>query len=228
MALSSTQELSSNPGKAAKVWLGEGLGTISKRTYERMMRWEFVDLGELRPRTVADRATAESETEKLVVLPGFEVTQARKRPINNIVTWVQCFGRYTAAMAKRYPECTPGFMSHMLAVLKAHGEVEGQAWRLYDEVYREKMASTGVRRWPGVDVQVYQETCGGHPGRRVEMAPPLSRATGGGRPSVCWQYNEGTCSYGRKCKFPHVCEGCRGGHPKRLCPNGRSGGSRQQ
>lgn len=40
------------------------------------------------------------------------------------------------------------------------------------------------------------------------------------RPAVCWQYNEGMCPYGQKCRFPHMCEGCGGGHPKSRCTEG--------
>ena len=71
--------------------MGDGLGSIPKRTHDKMLRWEFVDLGEFRPRTTLDWVEGEGETEKLVVLPGFEVAQARKKPLNNIITWVQCF-----------------------------------------------------------------------------------------------------------------------------------------
>ena len=92
------------------------------------------------------------------------MTQAKKKPVNSIIVWTQCFARYTGAMAKEFPECTPDFMSHMLTVLKACGEVEDPAWCLYDEMYRKKIASTSVKRWSGMDVQqVYQEVCVGHP-----------------------------------------------------------------
>ena len=43
-----------------------------------------MDLGEFRPKPLMDKVEMEGNTEKLVVLPGFEVTQARKKPINNI------------------------------------------------------------------------------------------------------------------------------------------------
>lgn len=121
-------------------------------------------------------------------------------------------------------------MSHMLVVLKAHGEVEDPAWRLYDEAFQEKMAATGVRAWPGIDVQVYQETCGCYPRKRAERqsfsgrggAPSGKRPAEGGegrKPLICWQFNEGAlCKYGKACKFPHLCEVCEGGHPKVHCP----------
>ena len=153
-----------------------------------------MDMAEFHPRTITDRISAEGDTDKLVVLPGFEVTQAKKKnkkPVNNIIVWTQGFTRYTAAMAKEFPECTPGFVSHMLTVLKAYGEVENPAGRLYDEMYREKMASTGVKQWPGMDVQVYQEVG--------------TRTVGGIKQAgVCWQFNQGSCSYGKSCKFPRV------------------------
>ena len=97
----------------AKELAGTSAKLTKERTHERMLKWEFVDLGEFRPRSFADKVTQEPDTEKLVVLPGFEVTQANKKPINSIITWVQCFSWYTAAMSSKFPECTPGFMSHM-------------------------------------------------------------------------------------------------------------------
>ena len=236
MSLLGTQATWSAPPKMAKVWLGEGLGSVPKQTHERMIRWEFMDLAEFRPRTVWDKINPEANTEKLVILPRFEVAQTRKRPVTSIITWVQCFSRYTAAMAKQFPECTPGFMSHLLTVLKAYGEVEEPAWRLYDEAFREKMASTGTKTWSGMDVSLYQELCGGQPRKRAmgPQADGRGAATGSNakrsldsrKPVVCWQYNDGVCSYGSRCKFPHVCEVCQGNHARSQCQNAGTGGKR--
>ena len=58
---------------------------------------------------------------------------------------------------------------------------------------------------------------------RVAGSSGMKRPTGGHK--HCWQYNDRSCTYGRQCKFPHV---CRGAHPKSHCPsamgqgNGRS------
>ena len=76
------------------------------------------------------------------------------------------FARYTAAMAKNLPDCTPGLMSHLTTVLKAYAEVEEPAWWEYDEAFREKRASTGERSWSGMDVSLYQVLCGSRPRRR--------------------------------------------------------------
>ena len=100
------------------------------------------------------------------------MSQTRKKPVANIVMWVQCFAKYTAAMAKHFPNCTPGFMSHEPHADGDESEVEEPAWQLYDEAYREKMASTGNRAWLGMDVALYQELCGSRP-RRKFVEPAL-------------------------------------------------------
>ena len=226
MALLSSQTDAGVAVKAPKVWLGEGLGSLLKRTYDKAIRWECVDLAEFRPKSAVERWALEADTHKVVVLPGFEVAQAKQKPVTDIVTWMQCFGRYMAAMTGKFPECSSGFISHMLTVLRAYVEVEEPGWRLYDEAFRDKMASTGVRSWTGMDVKVYQEVCGGRSKRRAGGPSVVSsvgwkRPTEGRKQYVCWQFNEGHCSYGPKCKFPHVCESCRGQHSKKDCPSGK-------
>ena len=47
MALLTSRAALDMPSKSSKIWLGEGLGSIPKRMYDRMMKWEFIDMGEL-------------------------------------------------------------------------------------------------------------------------------------------------------------------------------------
>lgn len=199
MSLIKAHDSLSSSSKASRVWLGDGLGSIPKRVHDRMLRWEFMDMADFRPRSSKEPATVDSEVEKLVVLPGFEVSQPRKKPVNDFITWVQCFCRYTAAMSQHHADCTPGFMSHLLTVLKAFNEVEHPAWREYDEAYREKMASTGNKSWPGMDVTLYQELCGSRqkqrsiPTERREM--PKGKRPLSGRDHVCWLFNDSVCTH---------------------------------
>ena len=180
-------------------------------------------MADFRPRSAGDPPTSETDMEKLMVLPGFEVSQPRKKPVNNFITWIQCFCRYTAAMSRHHPECTTGFVSHLLTVLKALNEVEHPAWREYDEAYREKLASTGVKAWSGMDVALDQELCRSRQKLRTPQTDrkETPKGTGGkqpmsGRAYVCWPYNDCQCTHA-PCKFPHLCEICRGNHPKRFC-----------
>ena len=103
-----------------------------------MMKWEFIDMRELRLRRAVEQTVLEPDKQKVVVLPGFELAQVKQKPITDII---HCYGRITAAMATKFPDSTPGLMSHLLTVLRAYSEVENPAWRLYDIAYWEKMAS---------------------------------------------------------------------------------------
>ena len=220
MALLNTSE-GMVQAKAARVWLGEGLGSIPKRTYNRIMRWECIDMAELCHKAAWERTTKDGgDTEKLVVLPGLVVTQEKQEPVTNILTWLECYAKFTAAVAKEFPESTPGLMSHQLTILKAYKEAEEPAWRRYDEAFREKMAATKNRLWSGRDVSLYQEICGSQT-RRKSTGTQLDKSGNPGRnrkrPNVCWQFNDGQCSFGKKCKFPHECSLCLGPHPKSRC-----------
>ena len=128
--------------KSSKIWLGEGLGSTPTRTYNQMMKWEFIDMRELQLRTSVEKTMLEPDTQKVVVLPGFEVAQAKQKPITDIITWVHCYSRYTPAIATKFPDCTPGLMSHLLTILRAYTEVEDPAWWLYDIAYHEKLLTT--------------------------------------------------------------------------------------
>ena len=68
------------PARSSRVWLGEGLGAVSKKVYDRVLRWEYIDLQDFKPKTGAEKDVAGIECEKLVMLPGLEVAQSRRKP----------------------------------------------------------------------------------------------------------------------------------------------------
>ena len=77
MALLNTQAVLDGPAKTARVWFGEGLGSLLKWTNDKMLRWEFMDLSEFHPRTATDKLELEGDTEKLVVLLGLKCPRPR-------------------------------------------------------------------------------------------------------------------------------------------------------
>ena len=38
-----------------------------------------------------------------------------------------------------------------------------------------------------------------------------------GRKGICWDFNNGACRYGDKCRFCHICSECAGRHPRVSC-----------
>ena len=75
MSLLKVQESLNSASKPGRVELGDGLGAITKRVYhEQTLKWEVMDMNDFHPRSASDRSVSESDTEKLIVLPGFEVS----------------------------------------------------------------------------------------------------------------------------------------------------------
>ena len=60
------------------------------------------------------------ECEKLVVLPGLEVAQSRRKPILSILTLVQCYCKYLAAVSQKFLEAVAGMVGHLLVVVMAN------------------------------------------------------------------------------------------------------------
>ena len=100
--------------RSSRVWLVEGLGAVSKKVYDRVLRWEYVDLQDFKPRTGAEKDVTGIECEKLVVLPSVEVAQSRRKPSLSILTWVQCYGKHVAAVSQKFPEAVAGMVGSFI------------------------------------------------------------------------------------------------------------------
>jgi len=224
-----------------RVFIGEGLPTVPKRLYNRMVAWEFVDLAELRPHGALE-ATQESDQQKLLVMPahGFQVSKARKKPIKEINTWVQCFVVYMVAVAKKHPSALSEMVAYMLTIMKAAQEFEDPAWILYDAAYRDKAAATNTKTWSQIDTGLYNQIFTGR-ARQLRVCKhcsstshlseecmessrkrPREEHVGGARPAkgarsdVCFLFNKGRCTF-EVCKFRHMCSVCGGRHAALSC-----------
>ena len=88
-----------------------GLVVVSKM-YDQILRWESIDFWDFQTRTGAEKDVTGIEYEKLVVLPGLEVALSTQKPILSIITWVQCYGKYVAAVSQKFPEAVAGMAGH--------------------------------------------------------------------------------------------------------------------
>ena len=163
--------------KQPKVWVGDGLPTVPKKLHERILNWEFIDLADLLPSGTLDKMQPDLEPQKFIILPGMEVARPRKKPIESIAQWVRCFAIYTAVMATKHPESVPDLLAYMLTIMRAQVEYEEPAWRLYDEAFRDKAASTGNRKWALQDIHLYNQFFTGR-ARRVESSNVSSYSFG--------------------------------------------------
>ena len=159
---------------------------------------------------------------------------ARKCPITNILTWLECYASLVSVLATRYPLHIGHFMAYQKTIIKAHRSFVGEGWITYDSCYRRKAANTKSLEWGKVDFNLYNETftgrakalsCCAHCSSELHSSaacPDVSDSADsqkGGPPhkiprtvdysgSVCGLFNSrrgDQCTYAPYCKFPHVC-----------------------
>ena len=84
-----------------------------------------------------------------------------------------------AVLATEFPDAVPD----LLAIMRVQVEYEEPAWRLYDEAFRDKAASTGNCKWALLDTHLYNQIFTGRARRaivkkiasqndEVELVPP--------------------------------------------------------
>ena len=101
-----------------------------------------------------DKLNQDQDTQTYIIGPGFRVSKAKNKPVEDFSTWLQCFAVYVAVMAKQYPD---DMMAYMITIMRAQIEFEDPWWRKYDEAYRDKAASTGNRKWSSIDAHFYNQ-----------------------------------------------------------------------
>ena len=136
----------------------------------------------------------------------------------------------------------PEMLACMLIVMWAQREYEEPAWHLYDEVFRDKVAATDNQKWSKIDTHIYNQIFTGQargccvpivvlrhdteecPTMRSQRKQRVEKTSFGwledipkGRKGICWDFSNGACKYGDKCRFQHICSECAGHHPLVSC-----------
>ena len=129
------------------VCIGEALPPIPEKLMNRIYRWEFIDMVELLPEAlVSARAPSQIGPSALVY---------RKRPVSDVLIWVQYFGIYVGILAKQFPDAVPELMSYMVSIIKASADNQGLAWVKYDTFYHRRAAATNCRKWSQINSSLF-------------------------------------------------------------------------
>ena len=124
--------------------LGEGLQPVPLKVAERIWAWDFIDMADLLPEQCAVK-----RDEPLVA----QLMPARKRrQVNDINVWVQCFLAYVSVMSRRFLLEVAELLADMSHIHRASLEFMGTAWVQYDTVFRRQ---AGCRRWSTINASLY-------------------------------------------------------------------------
>ncbi len=89
--------------------------------------------------------------------PGVVRAVNRKRPVTDILTWVECFSVLAAIVTAKSPERAGHLFAYQRSIVRASQLFEGPAWVSYDSQFRWKASLTGSWDWGVSDTALYNE-----------------------------------------------------------------------
>ncbi|XP_056006759.1 uncharacterized protein LOC125660074 [Ostrea edulis] len=175
---------------------------------------EFIDLRCLLLHQEEDPVT-------LFITPGiinFQHSQKSKTPLS-INQWTDAFLVFKCIILQKDPTQAPHLLKYMAFIRelqKLHGDA---AWRAYDESFRNLRESVNLP---------WQKPVEELRGRAVAMSSRNSfgqpfwgkQAGKVGGVKFCYAYNQGNKCKTTPCPFTHICQNCKGQHPKIKCKAG--------
>ena len=130
------------------VYVGEGLPPVPSKVATKIRRGEFVDMGELLPEFWVPPREEEAQAKS-------EAKSRRARSVQDIYTWIQCFGTYVSVLAPLHPGRVPELMAYQATIVRASQDYAGLAWVHYDSAFRRQAALTGLTRWSAINPTIY-------------------------------------------------------------------------
>lgn len=75
-------------------YIGDGMPPVPAKLTAKILRWEFVEMGELLPEFWATLKETEGEKER---------RNRQGRKVTDIYTWLQCYAAYVAVLGLSFP-----------------------------------------------------------------------------------------------------------------------------
>ena len=181
-------------------------------------------------------------------LLGFGDRRRPKKEVPTISLWMSCFILFRRALLMAEPHRGAELDAYAECILDAARANRWEFVRIYDRKFRQAAVGDQTRSWAVLDPSLFtKEVTGpqatflastrapagpdkkdgaatsGAAGRK-RARPTGEQADWGTKPGeaddVCRRFNwqDGRCSFGSRCKYRHICARCRGQHPSQRCP----------
>ena len=151
----------------------------------------------------------------LVISPGMINLQQNTKTKNplSINQWTDAFLVFICIKIEKEPSEAPHLLKYLSFVRELHRLHGDSAWRAYDESFR-KLKETTELPW--------QKPIEELRGKCITLKPTSQisqpfRSKQAGRTKFCYAFNQGDKCKVNPCSFAHICQVCRGQHPKYKC-----------
>ena len=134
-----------------------GIPAVPQKVAKKLLGGEYVDMAEMRPdawRMEELMYAGQSDTPSC---PAGSRGVNRKRPVTDIVTWMECFSVMAAIITAKAPERAPHLFAYQRLIVRASQSFEGPAWVSYDAQFWHKASLTRSWEWGTPDSPLYNE-----------------------------------------------------------------------
>ena len=110
-----------------------GIPAIPQKLSQKILAGDYVEMAELRP----DSWRMEELLYLQPLAPGqcpASLPRPRKKPVTDILTWVECFSVMAAMITSRFPDKAPQLFAYLRMIVRASQTFEGPAWVSYDSI----------------------------------------------------------------------------------------------
>ena len=148
------------------------VAALPPKLVKRILNLEFVEMADLLPEAWPEESAAADA--------GHQHRRARRPPVTDILTWLECYASMAAVLSTRYPGKISEFWAYQISILRAARNFEGPAWVAYDRQYRREALARKDLNWSTCNTRLYSEAFTGR-ARTIPRCQYCLSATHGAR-----------------------------------------------
>ena len=137
------------------IHIGAALPPISGKLIKRIEQGHFIEMAELLPESLGQTATDDDQP---------AAPKPKRRPVSDIVEWLQCFETYIAIVSRKQPTRVIDLLGYQNLIIQAYQEYRGDRWLGYDRRFRLQAAATPSIRWAIADSTLWNIAFSGRAG----------------------------------------------------------------
>ncbi|XP_021341684.1 uncharacterized protein LOC110442413 [Mizuhopecten yessoensis] len=194
---------------------------IDTKLKAKILAGEYIDFGLLLQKSSdSDHFKIQFHNNELALVPKQKSSQ-----IKSVEQWLSAFHIFVSIYVQSHPQAISALMKYADTVQTLSRRSGIAAALNYDCNFRRWHQLFPQTSWGNVHSEFYLEataiglrsTSRPNSFQQPFQQPFHSKSTSWPK-GVCWPFNKsGSCRKGPRCKFPHVCSNCGGGHSFRQC-----------
>ena len=151
----------------------QGIPAIPPKVIKCILEGDYVDMAELLPDTWRLEELMLQHRESSQCSAN---TKPRRKPVTDILTWVECFSNMAAIITSKYLSKAPQLWAYQRTIVRASQNFDGPSWVAYDMQFRRKAASKKSWDWGEIDLTLYNEMFTGRARAKVHCRICLSKS----------------------------------------------------